>query len=74
MNTNENAKMPKDIPESKELDTDADKSGSDNQADATQTDTNKPWSGNKFEKPEKEVDPDTTNIDTDADATKIEEK
>lgn len=48
-------------------DTNADKSGTDKSADGT----GKTPGPNKFDKPAKEKDPDTTKIDKNADKTKI---
>lgn len=50
-------------------DTDSDHSGKDGNNDQTETQT-KPENGNKFDKPKREVDPDTTGIDTESDKTK----
>lgn len=49
-------------------DNDADKTGTDSNADCTENKESK----NRFEKPEREINPDTTGIDTDADKTQPE--
>ena len=50
-------------------DTDSDHSGKDGSNDQTET-LIKPESDNKFDKPKREVDPDTTGIDIESDKTK----
>ncbi|MDI1356166.1 MAG: hypothetical protein PSX36_14700 [bacterium] len=50
-------------------DSDSDKSGSDDDADSTET-GGKESGSHKFSKPKREVDPDRTGIDTNADKTK----
>lgn len=50
-------------------DTDSDHSGKDGDNDQTEIQI-KPENDNKFDKPKREIDPDTTGIDTGSDKTK----
>lgn len=52
------------------IDTDADKTGTDINSDKTSSTSSK----NKFDKPKREVNPDKTGIDTNSDKTKKETK